>query len=111
MTLADQLYDSAKKWVESNAPLDASTIIPLATHLMAAVQKMSAPGNGPQKKDAVLIVVRRLITDTVEEDKQATLRTLTDSVLDPAIDAIVALTSSGALRKWWKRVKQACCCR
>ena len=110
-SLADQLYDSAKKWTESNAPLDPTTLIPLVTHLMAAAQKISTPGNGSEKKAAVLTVVRRLINDTVEDGKKETLLTLTDSILDPAIDAIVALSSSGALRKWWKQVKKACCCR
>ena len=110
-SLADQLYDSAKKWTDSNAPLDPTTLIPIVTHLMAAAQKISTPGNGSEKKAAVLQVVRRLINDTVEDGQKETLLTLTDSILDPAIDAIVALSSSGALRKWWKQVKKACCCR
>jgi hypothetical protein len=108
--LSDQLYDSAKEWMAHNNEMDATTIIPLATHLMSAAQKMSAPGNGLEKKNAVINVVKRLINDTVSEDKRNTLLTLVDSILSPAIDAIVTLSSSGALRKWWKQVKKVCCC-
>ena len=109
-SLSDQLYDSANAWVEHNDQLDATTIIPLATHLMAAAQKFSAPGNGLAKKNAVISVVKRLIEDKAPAEKKETLLALVDSILSPAIDAIVALSGSGALRKWWKQVKKACCC-
>jgi hypothetical protein len=109
----DQLYEIATEWLtKSNTDgITAASLIPLATHLMTAVQKMAAPGNGAKKKTAVIHVVNRLIEDTIKEkeDKIILLRT-TNIILPPAIDAIIALATSGALRKWWKRLLARCCC-
>ncbi len=108
--IADRLYDVASAWVENNAGVTVPTLIPLATHLMAAVQKMTANGNGEKKKLAVVHVVKRLIDDTVKEDgEKTTMLLMVNNLLPTAIDAIIALTSSGALRKWWKHVRAACC--
>ena len=107
--ISDKLYDIAKQWIQNNDSLNTATLIPFATHLMAAVQKLSGPNSGLAKKEAVMNVTKRIINDTVEEGSKETLLKLSESLLGPAIDAIIALSSSGALRKWWKQVKKACC--
>ena len=107
--LENQLYDVAKKWIKGEE-LSAVTLIPLATELMAIAQKKTTRGNGARKKQAVLTVITRVIEDFVAADKQQEILNLVNTLLPPAIDAIVALSSSGALRKWWKRVMQRCCC-
>jgi len=107
-----RLYEVAFVWVKDNEPVSSTTLIPLATHLMAAVQKMTTKGNGGKKKLAVLHVIKRLVNDTIEEEeKRATMLAMINTVLPPAIDAIIMLTSSGALRKWWKSLQKACCRR
>lgn len=106
--IADRLYDVASAWVENNTEVTVSTLIPLSTHLMAAVQKMAVKGNGEKKKLAVIHVVKRLINDAVKDDgEKAIMLTMVNNLLPTAIDSIIALTSSGALRKWWKQI--ACC--
>lgn len=109
----DQLYETSKEWLtKSNTDgITAANLIPLATHLMTAVQNMAAPGNGAKKKTAVIHVVNRLIEDTIKEKGDKTKLLLTaNTILPPAIDAIIALAASGALRKWWKRLLARCCC-
>ena len=107
-TLDNQLYDVAKKWISGNEELSAVTLIPLATNLMAYAQKKSTSNSGAQKKAAVINVVNRIIEDCVAEDKQQQIMELANSILPTAIDAIVALSASGALRKWWKQLTRCC---
>lgn len=107
--LENKLYDVAKKWIQGEE-LSAVTLIPLATELMAVAQKKTSKGHGARKKQAVITVITRIIEDFVAEDKQQEILTLVNTLLPPAIDAIVALSSSGALRKWWKQMLQRCCC-
>jgi hypothetical protein len=107
--LENQLYDVAKKWIRGEE-LSAVTLIPLATKLMATAQNKTTKGNGARKKQAVITVITRIIEDFVSEDKQEEIISLVNTLLSPAIDAIVALSSSGVLRKWWKQMLQRCCC-
>ena len=98
------VYTHAKAWVVDNESPSFTNIIALATNLMTIVQRVYGKGKGEEKKAVVLNVLCRIIKEDVDEEKKETMLNVANTLVPPAIDAIVALAASNSLKKVCRRL-------
>lgn len=108
-----RIYNIAQSWVNQNEKPGPANIVAFATSLMVSIQRL-VTGRGAYKKQVVLTVLRKVIADEVEFDSEAdkkTVLTLVDTLVPPAIDVIVDIATSNAMKKQCKAcVRRFPCC-
>lgn len=112
--VADELYTVAKMWIVNNEVPQASNLIAFASMLMTQAQTLVAGRNrGLYKKQLVLGILRRIVDNDIpfenDESKQQFVQ-LVNVLVPPAIDTLVLLSKTDALKKWWRHIRKTICC-
>jgi hypothetical protein len=87
----ERVYEIAKDWIQENEAPSVSNIVPFATNLMSAAQKIvTERGRGAYKARIVMTVARKIVREAKYEndaDRQAAID-LVETMLPSALTAI-----------------------
>ena len=103
--VVNEIYSIAASWCEQNSKPDMATMVPFATLMMTAVQRLvKEKGRGEYKAKVVMTVARRIVEEQTyesEADKQTVLM-LVETMIPPALAAIKSASTSLAQNppKW-----------
>lgn len=108
--LADEIYNSAIT-VFGDDKVDLTTVVRCCVLLMQLVEKYREL-SGSQKKDLVLLTLRRIIKEkVVDQDLEDSLLALLDLTIPPLIDIIVSVDRKQLVidaRNWLTKVSKCC---
>jgi len=86
------VYNQIKEWVENTEKPDASNIIVLVTLLIRCVENVAKDKSGSYKKDLVLKVLTKVITESkLEPEAKASLMILVHTTIPIMIDTMISI--------------------
>jgi hypothetical protein len=88
------VYNQIKDWVDKTEKPDASNIIVLVTLLIKCVENVAKDKDGAYKKNLVLTVLTKVITESkLEPDAKAALMVLVHTTIPVIIDTMISIAN------------------
>ena len=105
----ERVYEIAKDWVLENEAPNVNNVVPFATNLMSACQKLvTGRGRGSYKARIVMTVARRIVRE-VQYDSEADRKAAIDLVENVLPGALTAIKMASAVLVTHVGQPKCCC--